>query len=135
MLLVAESENLFNLVMYFAKIFNQQYVFGWLSGLLSNAVNIRRFYIQKFQLFYLINLYTDFDFIIFIENTEQIFPAFKEIATVSGGFPLVLFSANDNYFSPSSFLTPKDEIKVYFYLYLVFYMFIRKATFRYELKY
>lgn len=125
-LMIAESENLFNLIFYFAKKHNQQYVFSWIPGLLSNATNIRRFAVQKCGHSYLINLTKNFEFIILIENTDRMVPAFKEVISVSSGFPFVLFSANDNFFLPTTgFLTSKDEIRVYFYISLFFSLFYK----------
>jgi len=129
-LMIAESENLFNLIFYFAKKHNQQYVFSWIPGLLSNAANIQRFAVQKCGHSYLINLTKNFEFILLIENTDKMVPAFREVISISSGFPFVLFSANDNFFLPATgFLTSKDETRVYFYLSLFFSFFYKLNTY------
>lgn len=129
-LMIAESEDLFNLIFYFSKKHNQQYVFSWIPGLLSNAPNVRRFAVQKCGHSYLINLTKNFDFILIIENTDRMVPSFREVAAVTGGFPFVLYSANDNFFCPTtSFLTSKDELRVYFYLSLFFSLFYKTVDY------
>lgn len=126
-LLVAHTDNLAMMAMYFGKKFNQQYALTWLPGLKTNHKMISKYFIKSYDLTYLFNLTKAADFSIFIENnTQQLSVAFRELHNAdSGSYPLILFSIDDGYFPLSlSFLTIKSEFKVYYYLTFLFSMLL-----------
>lgn len=125
-----ESNALFNVVLYFSKKFNQQYLFGWFPGLVTNR-NMLKSYIIKNNLFYLYNFFCIPEFIILIENSNFFTKkALQEFSNYTSSLPIVFFSIFDMHLSEISFITKKSEIKVYFYLSLVFEIVLNNSSYK-----